>query len=92
MVGEEKEIKRTLSCQDFVTLHILVQVMFFWSSLLALERFLLFHLEKNLFFHLDSLKTTKKVYSCDISHDFDNCTEETRKHGYMLVVYASAPW
>ena len=60
MMGEEKEIKRTLSCQDFVTLHILVQVMFFWSSLLALERFLLFHLEKNLFFHLDSLKTTKK--------------------------------
>ena len=29
MIGEEKEIKRTLSCQDFVTLHILVQVMFF---------------------------------------------------------------
>ena len=92
MMGEEKEIKRTLSCQDFVTLHILVQVMCFFGRRCLPRSDSWFSISKNLFFSSRLVENDENVYSCDISHDFDNCTEETRKHGYTVVVYASAPW
>ena len=63
MMGEEKEIKRTLSCQDFVTLHILVQVMCFFGRRCLPRSDSWFSISKNLFFSSRLVENDEKVYS-----------------------------